>query len=188
MEILKQKIASLEEAHQSNKQLIAESIHEDERSKNSTEETRDKEETEKSSGKDEPTQGSEDESYKISGGDIRDNTEEHSKRKIEGDQVTASLEGIHEDSIDEHNKEHFEQDSSLYTDEPSPETSHNKHHWTKLSLDYSKASVPENSESSSPSGSVLKTSCMSRKRYTPYIEYTKLAFEVLPFPPKFSYR
>ena len=187
MEILKQKIASLEEAHQSSKKLTADSIHDDESSKNSAEETRDKEETEKSSGKVELTQGSEDESYKISGVDIKENTEEPSKREIEGDQMTASLEGIHEDSMDEHNKEHFEQDSSLYTVGHSPETSPNKQHWSKSSLDDSKASVPDNSESSSPSGSVLKTSCVSRKRYTPYIEYTKLAFEVLAFPPKFSY-
>ena len=57
MEILKQKIVSLEEAHQSSKQLTAESIHDDESSKNSSEETRDKEEIEKSSGKDELIQG-----------------------------------------------------------------------------------------------------------------------------------
>ena len=158
---LKKKISLLEEGHHSNKRVTDESIHNDQRSNSSEEETKDIVAVEPS-GREEGTQALEEQSPKIS------EIEVLVKREMEGDQINASLE-------DEHNKENYVED------EQPLESSHNKQHWTRSSLDDSEASVRQNSGSSNLSGKPLKTRYASRKRYTPYIEYTKLAFKVLSF-------
>lgn len=173
MEILKEKIALLEGNHHSSKQGTDENVHEDQISKNSEDETNSKEETEPS-GRNEGTQVSEWQRSKISE-DMRE-MEEQFKREMEGDQINARLEGIHRDSVDEHNEENNVQ----Y--EPSIESSHDEQDLTKSSVDESKASEGENLGSSTLAGRSLKSRYTSRKRYTPYIEYTKLSFKVSPFP------